>query len=186
MLGGRIQCVYNPAIGREAEWGEGTLTPAETAKSLLVIGAGPAGLEYARVAAARGHNVTVLEKEDETGGHARLQSLLPRRSEYGEIGHWLTHQARKNGADIRLSSPVDDAGLDALLGELTPDHVIVATGSRVSVDGFQGWTGEPLPGWESANCIGWDEVVVARQNRPVSRSPAMSWCSTICATWWRR
>jgi len=162
-LGGRIQCVYNPAIGREKEWGEGTLTPTKTPKSLLVIGAGPAGLEYARVAAERGHNVTVMEKEDETGGHARLQSLLPSRSEYGEIGHWLTRQARKNGADIRLSSPVDDAGLDALLGELTPDHVIVATGSRVSVDGFQGWTGEPLPGWESANCIGWDEVVVARQ-----------------------
>ena len=143
--------------------GPWVLINARWYKSLLVIGAGPAGLEYARVAAARGHNVTVLEKEDETGGHARLQSLLPSRSEYGEIGHWLTRQARKNGADIRLSSPVDDAGLDALLGELTPDHVIVATGSRVSVDGFQGWTGEPLPGWESANCIGWDEVVVARQ-----------------------
>ena len=162
-LGARIQCVYNPAIGREGEWGEGTLTPAPKSKSLLVIGAGPAGLEYARVAAARGHKVTVLEKEEETGGHARLQSLLPSRSEYGEIGHWLTRQARKNGADIRVSSPVDDDGLASLLAELKPDHAVVATGSRVCVDGFQGWTGEPLPGWETANCIGWDEVVVARQ-----------------------
>ncbi len=161
--GGRVQCVYNPTIGREAAWGEGTLTPAATPKKALVIGGGPAGLEFARVAAARGHAVTLLEGESETGGHVRLQSLLPSRSEYGEIGRWLTDQARKSGADIRTDVPVTVEGLDALLQAEAPDHVVVATGSRACVDGFQGWTAEPLPGWESGNCIGWDEVVTARQ-----------------------
>jgi 2,4-dienoyl-CoA reductase-like NADH-dependent reductase (Old Yellow Enzyme family) len=160
--GGRVQCVYNPAVGREAEWGEGSLVKTKTPKKVLVIGGGPAGLEYARVAAARGHGVIVLESETETGGHVRLQSLLPSRAEYGEIARWLADQAGKNGAEIRTGSLVTTDGIDDLLAAERPDHVVVATGSSVCVDGFQGWTAEPLPGWESGNCIGWDEVVTAR------------------------
>ncbi len=160
--GARVQCVYNPAVGREAAWGEGTLVKTDTPKKVLVLGGGPAGLEYARVAAARGHGVVVLEGEAETGGHVRLQSLLPSRAEYGEIARWLTDQARKNGAEIRTGSPVTADGIDALLAAERPDHVVVATGSSTCVDGFQGWTAEPLPGWESGTWIGWDEVVTAR------------------------
>ena len=160
--GGRVQCIYNPAVGREATWGEGTLDRAPVLKRILVIGGGPAGLEYARVAAARGHAVTLYEAEAETGGHVRVQSLLPSRAEYGEIGRWLGAQAEKNGATIVTGAPVTEEDLDRALEAVAPDHVVVATGSRVAVDGFQGWTGEALPGWETGNCVGWDDVATGR------------------------
>ena len=103
----------------------------------------------------------MVEGESELGGHVRLQSLLPSRTEFGEIARWLADQATKNGAELRTDSPVSESSLGALLEAEQPDHVVVATGSSVCVDGFQGWTGEPLPGWESGNCIGWDEVLTA-------------------------
>ncbi|MGD9535865.1 MAG: FAD-dependent oxidoreductase [Alphaproteobacteria bacterium] len=162
-LGGRVQCVYNPTVGREGQWGEGKLIKAPKPKTVLVIGGGPAGLEFSRIAAARGHKVVVLERESQTGGHVRLQSLLPSRAEFGDIARWLADQAHKNGAEIRTDSPVSEDGLDALLAAEKPDHVVIATGSSVCVDGFQGWTAEPVAGWDSGNCIGWDEVVTARQ-----------------------
>jgi len=167
--GGRVQCIYNPTIGREAAWGEGTLVKVKSPKRLLVIGGGPAGLEYARVAAARGHGVTVLERESEPGGHVRLQALLPSRSEFGEIARWLANQARKNGAEIRTSTAVTEENLGNVLATERPDHVVVATGSRVCADGFQGWTADGLPGWESGHCLGWDELVTAR-TRPAKVS----------------
>ena len=160
--GGRVQCVYNPEIGREAAWGKGTLQKVASPKKVLVIGAGPAGLEFARIASARGHELVVLEQEAEVGGHVRLQSLLPSRGEYGLIATWLADQARKNGADVRTSSPVTAENLDSVLGAEQPHHVVVATGARGSRDGFQGWTGAPLPGWETGNCVGWDDVVTGK------------------------
>jgi hypothetical protein len=160
--GARVQCVYNPTIGREGQWGAGTLAPVANPKKILVVGAGPAGLEYARITAARGHQVTVCEAGDHVGGHAYLQSLLPGREEYGRIGSWLADQATKNGAQIMLSSPVQPEQLDEIIERHTPEHVVVATGSRIRNDGFQGWTGAPLPGWDHARCIGWDEVATGR------------------------
>src|SRR5581483_5216010 len=160
--GGRVQCVYNPEVGREARWGAGTLVAGSERKRALVIGAGPAGLEYARVAAARGHDVLVLEREAEVGGHVRWQSLLPGRKEYGQIAAWLRRQAEGNGAEIRTQSEVTEDGLEGLLGAERPDHVVVATGSRYRRDGWQGQTAAPLPGWDSANCASWDEVVTGK------------------------
>ncbi|WP_134765192.1 FAD-dependent oxidoreductase [Nocardioides sp. 1609] len=158
MQGRRVQCVYNPAMGREAVWGSGTLTIGPAPKRVLVIGAGPAGLEYARVAAARGNQVTVLEATAEVGGHSRIQSRLPTRQEYGRIGSWLGEQALANGAVIRTGERVDASSLTGLLTETAPDHVVLATGSRAVRDGFQGWTGQPIPGWESTNTAAWDDV----------------------------
>jgi len=160
--GGRVQCVYNPTVGREAKWGKGSLIRVADPKQVLVIGGGPSGLEYARIASARGHTVTVLERESETGGHSRLQSLLPSRAEYGRIGRWLTEQANKNGAEIRTNCTVDEHTLDDLLTAYRPDHVVIATGARVCGDGFQGWTAKPLSGHETAHCVGWDEVVTGK------------------------
>jgi 2,4-dienoyl-CoA reductase-like NADH-dependent reductase (Old Yellow Enzyme family)/thioredoxin reductase len=157
--GGRVQCVYNPEVGRERQWGAGTLVEAADPKHVLVVGAGPAGLELARVAAARGHDVLVLEREDEVGGHVRLQSLLPGRAEYFQIAAWLRRQAEGNGARIRLGEEVTVESLDAVLGSERPDHVVVATGSSYRRDGWQGQTAKALPGWETGNCVTFDEVV---------------------------
>ena len=157
--GGRVQCVYNPEVGRERQWGRGTLQPVAEPKKVLVIGGGPAGLEYARVAAARVHEVLVLEREAVTGGHVRRHALLPGREEYGQIAHWLLRQATRNGAAVRTSVDVDEEGLDALLEAERPDHVVVATGSRYREDGWQGQTAAPLPGVETGRCVSWDRVV---------------------------
>jgi 2,4-dienoyl-CoA reductase-like NADH-dependent reductase (Old Yellow Enzyme family) len=160
--GGRVQCVYNPTLGREGKWGRGSLSPVADPKKVLVIGGGPAGLEYARVAAARGHEVVLHEREPELGGHVRLESLLPSRENYGEIARWLEDQARKNGALIRPGSAVTAENLDELLEAERPDHVVVATGARWSRDGFQGWTADALPGCQTGNCVTWEEVVTGR------------------------
>lgn len=156
--GMRVQCIYNPTVGREAAWGAGTLQRVDQSKKALVIGGGPAALEYARVAAARGHDVVVYERESDVGGHVRLQSLLVSREKFGEITTWLGDQAQKNGAVIKTASPVTDENLDEVLRAEQPDHVVVATGARWMPDGFQGWSAESLPGWESGNCVTWDQV----------------------------
>jgi 2,4-dienoyl-CoA reductase-like NADH-dependent reductase (Old Yellow Enzyme family) len=160
--GGRVQCIYNPTVGREARWGAGTLVEASARRKALVIGAGPAGLEYARVAAARGHDVVVLEREDEVGGHVRWYSLLPGRREFGQIARWLERQARGNGATITTGSGVTPDGIEALLDTEKPDHVVVATGASYRRDGWQGQTAASLPGWETGNCVSWDEVVTGK------------------------
>jgi 2,4-dienoyl-CoA reductase-like NADH-dependent reductase (Old Yellow Enzyme family)/thioredoxin reductase len=162
--GGRVQCVYNPTVGREARWGSGTLVEAAARKKALVIGAGPAGLEYARVAAARGHEVVVLEREAEIGGHVRWFSLLPGRTEFGQIARWLERQATGNGATIRTGTEVNADGIDELLETEKPDHVVVATGASYRRDGWQGQTAAPLPGWETGNCVTWDEVVTGKES----------------------
>ena len=157
--GARVQCIYNPEVGRERQWGAGSLTPVAQPRKALVIGGGPAALEFARVAAARGHDVTVLEREPETGGHVRVQALLPDRQELGQIGIWLAAQATKNGAEIRVGVEVTEGDLDGLLASERPDHVVVATGARHHNDGWQGQTAAPVDGWETGNCASWHDVV---------------------------
>ena len=122
-------------------------------RRVLVAGAGPAGLEYARVAAARGHDVVVLEREDEVGGHVRSFSRLPGRTPFYGIAAWLAKQAEGNGAEIRVSTELaPDGDVEGF------DHVVVATGARYSADGFQGQTAGPLPGTETGRCVAWDAV----------------------------
>jgi NADPH-dependent 2,4-dienoyl-CoA reductase/sulfur reductase-like enzyme len=159
IAGGRVQCIYNPEVGRERQWGKGSLVRVADPRRVLVLGGGPSGLELARIAAARGHDVTVLEREPETGGHVRVQALLPDRGELGQIAIWLAAQATKNGATIRTGVEVAEEGLDALLETERPDHVVVATGASYREDGWQGQTAAPVPGWETGNCASWDAVV---------------------------
>ena len=82
-------------------------------KRVLVVGAGPAGLEYARVAAARGNQVVVYEREQQVGGHVRAYGALPNRQQYGTIATWLAEQATGNGAIIKTDSPVTAENIDA-------------------------------------------------------------------------
>ena len=157
--GGRVQCIYNPEQGRERQWNSETLTPVADPKKVLVIGGGPAALEFARVAAARGHGVTVLEREQETGGHVRVQAGLPDRGEFGFIATWLAAQASKNGAEIRTGVDVTEARLDEVLAAEAPDHVVVATGCVNRRDGWNGQTVSPVAGWETGNCMSWYDVI---------------------------
>jgi 2,4-dienoyl-CoA reductase-like NADH-dependent reductase (Old Yellow Enzyme family)/thioredoxin reductase len=158
--GSRVQCAYNPVVGRESVWGASSMRKVSSPKRVLVIGGGPAGLEYARVAAARGNAVVVYEREREVGGHVRAYGALPNRQQYGTITTWLAEQAAGNGATIKTASPVTAENIDAVLASEHPDHIVVASGARYRRDGFQGQTGKPLPGWETAHCVTWDEVAL--------------------------
>jgi len=120
-----IGCVQNPAAGKEKVWGTGTLIMASKPKRVLVIGGGPAGMEVAKVAAQRGHHVSLLEMEAEFGGQINVASKLPFRAEFGDITRNLVNEINGLEIDLRLSCK---ATPESILNEC-PDTVVVATGS---------------------------------------------------------
>jgi len=115
-------CIVNPAAGREREM---AIVPAEKPKRVLVAGGGPAGLEAARVAALRGHEVTLYEKEAKLGGQVNLASVAPFKQEISQVIKYLAHQVKKAGVKVELGKEVTSD----LVDELKPDAVIVATGA---------------------------------------------------------
>lgn len=136
-----ITCVTNPVTGREAQLG-GALTPAARAKRVVVIGGGPGGLEAAWVAQARGHDVTLLERDGELGGKIRLAAALPGRGELADFAEWRAAECSRRGVDIRLRV---DATVDTVLA-LEPDAVIVATGGRATTSTPSKWHALPVSG----------------------------------------
>ena len=89
-----ISCLVNPSAGREFEWEGDRFEPATTPRSVLVVGGGPAGLETARVAAERGHRVTLYEARDAVGGQFRLAGLQPSRGQILDLLAWYGRSAR--------------------------------------------------------------------------------------------
>ncbi|MGI9514198.1 MAG: FAD-dependent oxidoreductase [Anderseniella sp.] len=126
-------CLVNPSVAREAEWDGDVSQAAESPKTVLVVGGGPAGLETARVAAERGHKVRLVERSGELGGQFRLAAGQPERGEIGELLTWYQTQLEKLQVqiDLRKEMTAEDvvaAGADA---------VVVCTGSTPSRNGFQ-------------------------------------------------
>ncbi|MEE8545876.1 MAG: NADH:flavin oxidoreductase [Alphaproteobacteria bacterium] len=124
-LGGEALCIQNPASGREATRPH-VIPKAATSRRVVVVGAGPAGLEAARVSAERGHAVVLFEKEAETGGQINLAARATWRRSLSGISRWLDGQVKKLGVDVRLGS---HAGLDEVLA-CAPEVVVIATGGR--------------------------------------------------------
>ena len=108
-----ITCVFNPATGREREFGDGTLRPAEQARRVAVVGGGPAGMQCAATAARRGHEVVLFERSDKLGGHLNLIAALPTRE------NWRT------GIE-NLAITVEDAGVEVRLGATASHETLVA------------------------------------------------------------
>jgi N-methyl-L-proline demethylase len=117
-------CIHNPATGREASMPHVIARGAGPRRKVVVVGAGPAGLEAARVAAARGHEVVLLEAADQPGGQIRLAARSRRRSELLGIAEWRTVQCEKHDVSMNFNRLAE---ADDVLAE-EPQVVIVATG----------------------------------------------------------
>jgi 2,4-dienoyl-CoA reductase-like NADH-dependent reductase (Old Yellow Enzyme family) len=142
--GGEALCLHNPATGREATMPHTVPRSTGPLRNVVVVGAGPAGLEAARVAALRGHRVVLFEAADQPGGQVRLAARLPRRREMIGIVDWLAGEAARAGAALRFNRLADVADVEAE----APDVVILATGGLPNT-GFLG-TGADLvlTGWD--------------------------------------
>ena len=116
-------CIHNPATGREATIPH-NVSSSDQSKRVVVVGAGPAGLEAARVCAERGHDVLVLEATDKPGGQINIAARVDRRREILGISDWRYGQLQKLSVDMRFNCYAEG---DTVLSE-NPDVVIVATG----------------------------------------------------------
>ncbi len=161
-----ISCLINPSAGREFEWGGDRFTPAAKPKHVLVVGGGVAGLEAARVAAERGHRVTLAEASDRLGGQFRLAGLTPRRHQIIDYLDWFERQLTRLQVKVLLNTPLDAEEVKAF----GADEVIVATGSMPDGKAFQRAMPEhdALPGIEIGN-VATAEDVMARIARPGKR-----------------
>ena len=126
-VGGDALCLQNPATGREATMPH-VIARAPVRRKVVVVGAGPGGLEAARVCAERGHAVVLFEKAETPGGQINLAAKAGWREALSGIPRWLVGQVKKLGVDLRLGV---EAGAAEILAE-TPDVVIVATGGAAS------------------------------------------------------
>ncbi len=122
-MGLPIECVQNPTIGRENELED--MEPATRTRRVVVVGGGPGGLEAARVAATRGHEVVLLERSEEVGGQILTAARAPGREDLVGIPAWLSKQLAKLGVEVRTKL---EASVPDVL-ELGPDAVVIATGS---------------------------------------------------------
>lgn len=137
----RVKCAVNALTGHEYEH---DLAPAAVPKQVLVIGGGPGGMEAARVAALRGHRVTLVERSDRLGGTLFFAALA--YPENGRLLDYLVGQMQHPSITLRLNTSADAA----LVAELRPDAVVVATGARRPAPALPGaearhvWSGDEL------------------------------------------
>ncbi|WP_340268105.1 oxidoreductase [Sphingobium mellinum] len=157
-MGLGIECTVNACAGHEAERRDPVLAPVVTPRQLLVIGGGPAGLEAARIAAQRGHAVTLVEASPQLGGAVRAAARAPTRHNLMDIITWLEAEIYRLGVDVRLSTYLDSSEIDAL----APDAVIVATGSWPRMDGvLASHAGQPISGVEQRHVISSTDLFLA-------------------------
>src|SRR5262245_18703417 len=157
-----IACTVNPAAGREGRFG-GSLPPADPPARWLVAGGGPAGLKAAVTLAERGHEVTLVEQDEQLGGQMNLILRTPGRDEFRWLVTDLERRLDKLAVDVRLATEATPESI----GEIAPDGVIVATGALPSRTGFSSVNPlvDTLPGVEQDNVLtGWD---VLTGERPV-------------------
>lgn len=134
---GGVVCLHNPAVGRESHLKHEIEEKAARSRKVVVIGAGPAGLEAAHVAAKRGHEVVVLEAGSDPGGQVNLLVANDRRGDLIGAVDWRVDQARRHGVEFRFGVFAQER--DVL--DLAPDVVIVATGGVARTAGDAGLNG---------------------------------------------
>ncbi|NQT48879.1 MAG: FAD-dependent oxidoreductase, partial [Chloroflexi bacterium] len=143
-----LSCTVNPITGMEREY---ALTPAEKRKSVLVIGGGPGGMEAARVAALRGHEVALWEKCTELGGNMLPASAPDFKADVRRLIDYLSTQVKKLGVKVELNK---EATADLVL-QLKPDVVILAAGASPLIP--------EAPGMKGANVSTAPDVLLGKK-----------------------
>ncbi len=130
-----VLCVQNAATSRESTMPHQIVKTAGPKRKVAVVGAGPAGLEAARVARERGHDVVLFEKWPQVGGQVNLAAKAPKREQMAGIIRWFDMETQRLGVDRRLGQEVTHADI---LAE-KPDIVVLATGGSPNTDQVAGW-----------------------------------------------
>ena len=126
-----LSCTVNPMVGMEREF---TIVPAGKKKSILVVGGGPGGMEAARVAALRGHNVVLWEKSDVLGGNLIPASVASFKKDYRQLIKYLSTQIEKLGVTVELNKEATPE----LIEKMNPEAICIATGSAHIIPNIPG------------------------------------------------
>lgn len=154
-----VACVLTPATGRERTWSHGPLAVMErgAARRVVVVGGGPAGLRAGSIAAARGHQVVVHEREAEPGGHLRDVAWLPTRGAWANAVNDMVAELERHGGVLRLGSAVDE---ETLRGD-PADVILIAAGAKWDATGA------------SANRPDWARIPVSANGRLLGLGAAL-------------
>lgn len=166
--GERARCSVNPEVGRELTW---SVTPALQARRVMVVGSGPAGLEAARIARLRGHDVSIWERDASLGGKLEVAGLAPSKHEVLRFKAFQAARLAAVGVEIHTSSPVSDATIRAE----RPDVVVLATGADPLVPPIPGIDG---PTVHDAQSLLRGEVPVGPGTRVVVVGGSATGCET--------
>jgi 2,4-dienoyl-CoA reductase-like NADH-dependent reductase (Old Yellow Enzyme family)/thioredoxin reductase len=152
-----ISCLVNPSAGREFLWGGDRFAPAARPRAVLVVGGGPAGLEAARVAAERGHRVTLIEASDKLGGQFRLAGQQPRRAQILDLLDWYERQLQRLQVTVRRNRYIDAVEVE----RFGADVIVLATGSLPAGTGYQRGlpTRDVMPGVALPNVFSVEDVM---------------------------